>query len=82
MLNGGCDDHVSLAEKLAANAKVAAKSLQNVTKELAVKDATEANGQTQRYFVRHKRDCDVTYTNVLLSEITNKVSLTFRIRCT
>ncbi len=54
-LNGGPEDHASLAEKLVKNLKVASKAQQNLTKELATRDAQEVNGsQGSKYFVWHR----------------------------
>ena len=74
LLNGGPDDHQALVEKYVRNAKKYQKTTQNLLKEIATVKATEIKASDKKYHSIHRQETDLDYVNVLLSELSEKVS--------
>ena len=74
LLNGGPDDHQALVEKYVRNAKKYQKTAQNLLKEIANIKANEIKASDKKYHSIHRQETDMDFVNVLLSELSEKVS--------
>ena len=73
ILRGGPDDHADLASKCMRSLKSAQKGMQSALKELAVREAKEAQegGDEKKFAFFHKRDADADYINTFMHEVTD-----------
>lgn len=73
ILRGGPDDHADLASKCMKSLKLAQKGMQSALRELAVREAREAQlgSSNKKFAFIHKRDADADYINTFLHEISD-----------
>jgi len=69
ILKNGPEDHVDLVEKLQLTVKIANKTLQSLLRELASVQAEKIKAENGKYHVVHRRDGDMDFVNILLSEL-------------
>ena len=69
VLNGGPDDHCSLAEKALHNSKKYQKMTQSLLKELASLKVEELKRTKPTYFSIHRNETDLDFVNTLLNNL-------------
>ena len=74
ILKNAPEDHVDLVTKLQNTVKITQKTMQSLMKEAALVQAEKIRAEKPKYAVVHRKDGDVDFVNVLLSELANEVN--------